>query len=62
MHNIKEFVNGKIIEIANGEDGGQAYIKIETTNKQIFLLTIKPSRRFLISCENKNTIFAHKKI
>lgn len=52
MYNIKELLNGKIVEITNGEDFMQAYIKIETENKQIFVITIRPGGRFLVSLEN----------
>lgn len=55
MDDVTKIVEGKIVEVNNGENGVQAYIKVETKNKEMILVTVRPGGRFLVTklLENK---------
>lgn len=47
--NLKNIMNGKIVNINNGNCGEQAYIEIETVLGDIVLLTNRPGGKFRIT-------------
>lgn len=57
MDGVNIIVEGKIVEINNGENGVQAYIKVETKNNEMILVTIRPGGRFLITKLLENNMF-----
>lgn len=57
MDDVTKIVEGKIVEVNNGENGVQAYIKVETKNKEMILVTVRPGGRFLVTKLLENKVF-----
>lgn len=57
MDDVKRIVEGRIVEVNNGENGVQAYIKVETKNDEMMLVTVRPGGRFLVTKLLGNKVF-----